>query len=337
MAEALESRNNPLPSNPSLNEDEKGFLEQTGRFKNIGARPKAADKFNDLKTEAKDKLKDKYRQERESILDETPKPETNSGQLNQGAPAVASTVRVQPAADPNQFNAFHSMNDELQQTRSALQAERQELANERQRMINWYQQQQQVQAKPAGPSPEDEYFASMGIDPEMLKAYQNKVVEQTRQEQQQFYNRFIYPQHVGQEQSRLNSAIEALKAEIPNFHEVIPLDRIRATQNALIQHHGLGASAAKDWIHELRQAYRSVYFPTLEKELAEARKPAQKVEDAVEKKKKEQKAKLAAVPKASHEGGNSGGDWQKAIDRLPSSMGFGAFGREVAHMLGKRH
>lgn len=332
LSEALEGRKNPLPSNPSFNDDEKSFLEETGRFKNVGARPKSNDKFNDLKNEFKDKLKDKYKQEREQILDEAPKPESQPG-----AAPPSGTAATMPVSDPNQFNAFHSLNDELHQTRQQLQQERQALIQERQQLINWYQTQQQAAQKPAGPSVEDEYFASMGIDPEMLKAYQNQVLNQSRQEQQQFYQRFIYPQHVGQEQTRLGSAIERLKTEFPNFHDVIPLERIRATQHQLINSFGLPASQNKDWEHELRQAYKSVHYSELEKQLVEARKPIQKVEDAQEKRKKEQKAKLAVVPKASHEGGNSGGDWHKAIDKLPSSMSMGAFGREVAHMLGRRH
>jgi hypothetical protein len=330
LADALENGINPLSPYPSkLPEKEEGKPTLADQQKQHRAK-KAEQSFNDIRDRFKGEAKEQYKQTH-----------TEEGRAADAAPASESQAAppakpADKAAEP--WEGFHSLNDELQKTRAEFAQYTQQVEQQRkqdqQNFQNWLQQQQNP-PKPAGPTPQEQYFIDMGIDPKVMGDYRQQILQEAAQQQSQL----MAPIFIQQEQLRVDGTYNALKADpkMPRFEKYFTPQMVRDIQMRVINESGLEAAKKVDWNGELRKAYAIVDHAALQNELEAAQKPAKKEQETKEKKQEQQKQNLSKVSKATSEGGASGfSTMKKDIDSIPSRLDFKGFGRQMLSVMSKR-
>lgn len=287
--------------------------------------------FDDIKALAKQGLKEEALAERETTQRET-----------EGAVAQGQGSTTQPTQGNPEWDRFHSINDEVQRTNRLLQQQQAHIQRmEESRMQERAQLMQQMQAMqaaaaPKGPSPQEQYFIDAGIDPQMMEAYRQGIMQQTQAQQQEFYNRHIAPMQHAQEVSRFTIAVAKAKAQFPHFDKYFPDGTTRQIFDAWTKTAGLQGLARTDWDAQFNEAYRKTDYSRLEKELAEISKGANKETERKEQVRETQKKDLKQAPRASASGGSAAPNWRKELDALPSHLSFQSAGREIMAAMKRR-
>lgn len=292
-------------------------------------KPKKDHAFEEDRVRFKKQLSDQYKERRGE--DQESFPEETVRQ------AEGREEKTQDAGTEKEQLQFHLLNDELQSVRKQLQETHQqsEMARQqdRQQLSQWLESQRKAQEPPPGPSPQDEYFQSLGIDPTVMNDYRNQILKEADQRYQQNYQQNVVPRIVQQEANRFHATVAKLRGELTGFDSYFSADEIGKTFQQVLNHSGLQLVEKMNWEAFLRDAHKKADHPRLQKEydrLTKELEEAKKVQSK-DNERQQQKAQLKAVPKASASGTSTTSNtsnWKKDIESLPSKLSFASAGRE---------